>query len=147
MISLRNHYSDVIMSRMASQITSISIVYSAVCSGEDRSNIKYPCRVTALCEGNSPETGKFPAHRASNAENYSIWWRHHANLQCFLRMTYFSVVQSFSITAHITKVYNNWNGCYQSKVMSRDFDFCNKVTSGKTCWFKLTKSFLHRFVV
>ena len=34
-------------------------------------------RVTALCVGNSPETGEFPAQRASNAENVSIWWRHH----------------------------------------------------------------------
>ena len=34
-------------------------------------------RVTGLCEGNSPVTGKFPAQRASNAENASIWWRHH----------------------------------------------------------------------
>ena len=35
-------------------------------------------RVTGLCEGNSPVTGDFPAQRASNAENVSIWWRHHA---------------------------------------------------------------------
>ena len=34
--------------------------------------------VTGLCEGNSPVTGEFPAQRASNAENVSIWWRHHA---------------------------------------------------------------------
>ena len=34
-------------------------------------------RVTGLCAGNSPETGEFPAQRASNAENGSIWWRHH----------------------------------------------------------------------
>ena len=34
-------------------------------------------RVTGLCEGNSPVTGEFPARRASNAENVSIWWRHH----------------------------------------------------------------------
>ena len=34
-------------------------------------------RVTGLCEGNSPTTGGFPAQRASNAENASIWWRHH----------------------------------------------------------------------
>ena len=34
-------------------------------------------RVTALCAGNSPVTGEFPAQRASNAENVSIWWRHH----------------------------------------------------------------------
>ena len=34
-------------------------------------------RVTGLCEGNSPVTGEFPAQRASNAENFSILWRHH----------------------------------------------------------------------
>ena len=36
-------------------------------------------RVTGLCVGNSPVTGEFPAQRASNAENASIWWRHHAD--------------------------------------------------------------------
>ena len=39
-------------------------------------------RVTGLCVGNSPVTGEFPAQMASNAENVSIWWRHHA-LHCF----------------------------------------------------------------
>ena len=34
-------------------------------------------RVTGLYEGNSPGTGEFPAQRPSNAENVSIWWRHH----------------------------------------------------------------------
>ena len=29
-------------------------------------------RVTGLCEGNSPVTGKFPAQRASSTENVSI---------------------------------------------------------------------------
>ena len=33
--------------------------------------------ITGLCAGNSPSTGEFPAQRASNAENVSIWWRHH----------------------------------------------------------------------
>ena len=33
--------------------------------------------VTGLCEGKSPMTGEFPAQRANNAENVSIWWRHH----------------------------------------------------------------------
>ena len=36
-------------------------------------------RVTGLCVGNSPGTGEFPAQMASNAENVSIWWRHHDN--------------------------------------------------------------------
>ena len=35
--------------------------------------------VTRLCEGKSPVTGEFPAQRDSNAENISIWWRHHAS--------------------------------------------------------------------
>ena len=34
-------------------------------------------RVTGLCAGNSPEADEFPAQMASNAENASIWWRHH----------------------------------------------------------------------
>ena len=37
-------------------------------------------RVTGLCAGNSPVTGEFPAQMASNAENISIWWRHHVLL-------------------------------------------------------------------
>ena len=34
-------------------------------------------RVTGHYVGNSPGTGEFPAQMASNAENMSIWWRHH----------------------------------------------------------------------
>ena len=37
-------------------------------------------RVTGLCVGNSPVTGEFLAQRASNAEDVSIWWRHHENM-------------------------------------------------------------------
>ena len=36
--------------------------------------------ITGLCAGNSPGTGDFPAQMASNAENVSIWWHHHAML-------------------------------------------------------------------
>ena len=35
----------------------------------------------ALCAGNSPEAGEFPAQMDSNAENVSIWWRHHVKLK------------------------------------------------------------------
>ena len=59
------------MGAIASQITSLTIVYSIVYS---------KLRVTGLCEGNSPGTGEFPAQMASNAENVSIWWRHHENV-------------------------------------------------------------------
>ena len=36
--------------------------------------------VTGLCVGKSPGTGEFPAQMTSNAENASIWWRHHGNI-------------------------------------------------------------------
>ena len=38
-------------------------------------------RVTGLCEGNSPGNSEFLAQRVSNAENVSIWWRHHVLYQ------------------------------------------------------------------
>ena len=64
------------MGAMASQITSLTIVYSTVYSGMDKKKTS-KLRVTGLCAGNSPVTGEFPAQRASKAENVSIWWRHH----------------------------------------------------------------------
>ena len=38
-------------------------------------------RVTGLYVGNSPMTGEFPAQMTSNAENVSIWWRHHGAIR------------------------------------------------------------------
>ena len=70
------HYIDIIMTTMASQITSLTVVYSTVYPGADQRK-KSRLRVTGLCAGNSPGTGEFPAQMASNAENVSIWWRHH----------------------------------------------------------------------
>ena len=72
------HYNDVIKSAMASQITSLTIVYSTVCSRRRSQKLAKFC-ITGFCEENSPVTGEFPAQRASNAENVSIWWRHHAH--------------------------------------------------------------------
>ena len=39
-------------------------------------------RVTGLFEGNSPVTGEFHTRMASNAENVSVWWRHHGVFIC-----------------------------------------------------------------
>ena len=63
------------MSAMASQVTSLSVVYSTVCSGVDQRKHK-TLRVTGLCKGNSPVTGEVPAQRASNSKNVSTWWPH-----------------------------------------------------------------------
>ena len=40
--------------------------------------------------GNSPVTGEFPLQRASNAENASIWWRHHVSRRYSLLNTLFT---------------------------------------------------------
>ena len=72
----RDHYDDVIMGAIASLITSLAIVYSTVYSDADQRKHQSSASLP-LCVGNSPGTGEFPAQMASNAENVSIWWRHH----------------------------------------------------------------------
>ena len=47
------HYNDVIMGEIASQITSLTIVFSTVYSDADKKNPSQ-LRVTGLCAGNSP---------------------------------------------------------------------------------------------
>ena len=68
------HYDGVIMGAIASQITSLDIVYSTVYSGANQS-IHQSSASLAFVWG--IHRG-FPAQMASNAENVSIWWRHHA---------------------------------------------------------------------
>ena len=46
--------------------------------------------VIGLCVGNSPLTGEFPAQRASNTENVSIWWRHHESSYTVISTQIFS---------------------------------------------------------
>ena len=54
--------------------------YLLNCLFRCRSKKTSKLRVTGLCERNSPVTGEFPAQRASNAENVSIWWCHHETI-------------------------------------------------------------------
>ena len=61
------HFCEVIMGAMASQITSLASVYTTVYSGEDQQKHQSPV-LLALCAGNSPVTGEFPAQRTSNAD-------------------------------------------------------------------------------
>ena len=60
-----------IMVAVASQIASLTTVYSTVYSDADQRKHQ-KLRVTGLCAGNSPGTGEFPAQMTSNAENVSI---------------------------------------------------------------------------
>ena len=64
------------MGVIASQITSLMIVYSTVYSDADQR--KHQSSVSlAFVRGIHRDTVEFPAQMASNAENVSIWWRHH----------------------------------------------------------------------
>ena len=93
------------MSRMASQITSLTIVYSTVYS-RCRSRKTSKLHVTGLCEGNSPVTGEFPAQRASNAENVSIWWRHHESvvrLRCSVNVRLNHLLLSWDLRSKMTE--------------------------------------------
>ena len=76
------HYSDVIKGAMASQFF-IQQPHDCflICLCRRRSKKTSKLRVIGLCAGNSPVVVKFPAQMASNAENVSIWWRHHENIQ------------------------------------------------------------------
>ena len=78
------HYTDVIMTTMASQITSLTVVYSIVYSGGDQRKHQSSDSL-ALC-GEFTGTGEFPAQRASNAENVFIWWRHHGSPLSFISL-------------------------------------------------------------
>ena len=75
-------YIDVIMTTMASQITSLVVVYSIVYSGADQRNHQSSASL-AFVRWIHRER-EFPAQRASNAENVPIWWRHRVNCECCL---------------------------------------------------------------
>ena len=68
------HCDDAMMGAIAFQITSLTIVYSTVYSGADQSKHQSSASLTFVW------TGEFPAQMASNAENVSIWWRHHVGV-------------------------------------------------------------------
>ena len=61
-------------------------------------------RVTGLCEWNSPVTGEFPAQRASNAENASIWWCHHSS------------IHFICVTCHMIAWYCPWPMIYNDLI-------------------------------
>ena len=71
------HVSDGIISTVVYQITGGSIVNLLKRLFRRRTKRKSKLRVIGLCEGNPPGTGGFPSQKVSNAENVSIWWRHH----------------------------------------------------------------------
>ena len=105
-MSLNEHYNDVMMGAIASQITSLTIVYSTVYSDADERKHQSPASLAFV--GNSPLTGEFPAQMASNEWNVSIWWRYHEMLVFLNKSTLNHAVawHWFSITPprHLTNL-------------------------------------------
>ena len=89
-----HHYIDVIMTTVASQITSLTVVNSIVYSGADQIKKNSKHRATGIYAGKSPGPVN-PRTEASNAENGSIWWRHHDSCltRIHLDMPYRALIQ------------------------------------------------------
>ena len=62
-----------------------------------RSKKTWKLRVTGLCAGNSPMAGEFLAQMASNAENISIWWRHHAKMTKYINQANFYTIAKWAM--------------------------------------------------
>ena len=78
MMMVTTHYNDVIMSTMASQMTSLTIVCSTVYSGVDERKHQSSASL-AFVRGihREPVNSPHKNGQLQHAENVSIWWRHH----------------------------------------------------------------------
>ena len=79
--AILDHYTDVIMGTIASQITSLTIVYSTVYSDVGQRNYQSSASLAFV-------RGIHRRQVASNAEIMTIWWRHHdkGEIQWFIYM-------------------------------------------------------------
>ena len=75
-------------------------------------------RVTGLCARNSPVTDEFPAQMASNAENVSIWWRHHVAVTGstlnFIHACCFACCRRVSLSLSCDLWRRPWSGTWSS---------------------------------
>ena len=75
-VHLTVHYIDVIMTTIASQITSLTVVFSTVYSDVDQR--KHQSSASLAFVWGIHRDRWIPRTKGSYAENVSIWWRHHA---------------------------------------------------------------------
>ena len=118
----------------------------------DKSLLNRPCRrrskktsklcVTGLCARNSQVTGEFPAQMASNAENVSIWWRHHVTGH-FQINRYLHFYVDSQICAPVIKkkqtlacLYLYWLPVFNVFEKSTTTVFLKKVFICQCCWGK-----------
>ena len=115
---LGNYYTDVTMSAMASQITSVSIVNSTVGPGADQRK-NQSSAFLAFAWGIHRWSVSSPHKRP--AENASIWWRH----RDFLHMVFW--MESFDLP-------NPYHWRHMGAMASRvtgNFTDCSAALSGK----------------
>ena len=114
-----NHYRDVITGTMASHITSLTIVYSTVYSGAYRRKHQSTASL-AFVRGIHRGTGEFPAQMASNAENVSIWWRHHDNVAILSSShhccPFFNHVYSIIHFWSLNSLLRPWLSCFTNSI-------------------------------
>ena len=132
------HYNNIIMSAVASQITSLTIVYSMVYLGADQrknqssASLAFVCVCVCVgvcvcvCEGGG----------GSNAENVSIWWRHHVFIyqhviiiskMPFL-VVYSNSVLSQSITRQLGSSHSSHTSLHKQILYIHVFDIACKCT-------------------
>ena len=97
---VRVHYSDVIMDTMASQITGVSIVCSAICSGADQSH-QNPASLAFVRGIIRRPVDSLHKGSVSNAENVFIWRRHHVPRS--------ACVFVFNIISNLVDIYRDDN--------------------------------------
>ena len=85
------------------------------CRFRRRSKKTSNLRVTGLCVKNSPVTDEFPAQKASNLENVSIWWRHHV----------ISHIDSVSLSSGSSK----FEVSFKKPISTQDWVFISKFQS------------------
>ena len=81
---LLTHYNDVMMGAMASQIAGVATVWSTVGSGADQRKDQSSA-----------------SQKVSDAENTSIWWRHHAFRYASNNLQYCTFVQVNTVYRYI----------------------------------------------
>ena len=95
------YYSDVVMGMMASQVTSLMIVYAPVYSAAGQ--IKHQSSASPAFVRVIHRWLVNSSRRASNAENVSIWWCHHFNM--FINNVILFSGSFFSLKSSNTKVF------------------------------------------
>ena len=99
------HYIDVIMTTMASQITSLTVAYSIVYSSADQRKHQSSASLAFVQEIHRDRW----IPRTKGQENVSIWWRHHETVHLNIQSAAHTAVQMEQSAYVMTVLYDD--GC------------------------------------